>query len=186
MSLIFSTNYFYETLSQDNKTSLSNEIRQEIFNDFCEENGWDSIDEVPDEMVDSEIQWRNDEMYSDFCYQMEQFFYQGNILLMTGEINLWNRSITFFRPISSVEEIESFFEAGEYISIEDDLECLRLTSAHHDGTNYAMIKKFSDEGFQRYKELIEDNISPHSAVKYIFEKGLTEPFSYYKDACSNI
>lgn len=121
----------------------------EIHEDEYADEGWQSIDDIPDQVVYDRLEWSGQDDFDDFKAEMSKFLNEeGNYWLATGYCGCWDGHheggcyIRDFDDFSRLWDIRSQYEVEVY----DEGGHLYVEVRHHDGTNCYEIVGVTERG----------------------------------------
>lgn len=123
------------------------EIRTELFQEYAEEQDWITESNVPDKMIDDEIQLRDEICWSDLKYSLERMFKNGHYLL-TGTCGRWNGNYDGGKFIETVSDLLTCIQHLDYITFTDRDGHLLIDGYHHDGRDHYELKKLTNKGYE--------------------------------------
>lgn len=123
------------------------EIRTELFEEYAEEQDWIMKTDVPDSMIEGEINYRDEMEWSDFKYCLERLFKDGYCLL-TGYCGRWNGRCDGGKSLCSTSEFLSCISHLDGITITDKNGHLMIDGYHHDGHDHYELKKLTQKGYE--------------------------------------
>ena len=131
--------------------------REWLFEEYCNDPelagvNWESVDDIPDEMVWKELSHQDEISWEDAQYELEKFFDPGYWILQ-GSFGLW-----WGRPrggfiFDSFKEMAKAWNNCDYIRLYDENGHFYIDAAHHDGTNCYEVKRLTEKG----REYIENH-----------------------------
>ena len=128
------------------------DARQFLFDERSDEDEWQSVDDVPDDRVWSELAAQDEFSWDDSKYELEKFFDPGYWILQ-GSCGLWwGRSRGGF-VFDSFKEMAKAWNDCDYIRLYDENGHFYIDAAHHDGTNHYEVKRLTEKG----REYIENH-----------------------------
>ena len=131
-------NNYYSTEAED-------EARQFLFDERGEENGWNSIDDVPDDTVWDEIAFQNETNWEEEKHDLKKFF-DADYFLVYGSFGSWRGRLPAGKVISSFGELSAAWDHCDYIHLYDENGHFHIECSHHDGTNYYEVKRLTNKG----------------------------------------
>lgn len=142
----------------DNYYSLDREkdIREYLFDEYADEEKWQSPEDIPDERVYDEADFQDRAMWDDITAELQTLF-DKNVYLLTGTCGRWNGLAQGGKFIRSVSELISCIGHLDYIRIYDINGHLYIHGSHHDGDDDYELKRLTGKGY----ELANDNYFAH-------------------------
>lgn len=133
----------------DNYYSLEreNDARAYLFDDYAEEENWQSPEDIPNEHVWNEIDFQDRMQWDDVKYELDTLF-KKNVYLLTGTCGRWNGPAQGGKFIRSVNDLLSCIGHLDYIRIYDKNGHLYIHGSHHDGDDDYELKRLTDKGYE--------------------------------------
>lgn len=126
-----------------NLYDLRDEIRLEIF----EEQDWYLPNDVPDSMIDDEINYIDEIEWTNFKYCLSRLFKDGYYLL-TGYCGRWNGRQDGGKFIRSTNEFLSCISHLDGLTITAKDGHLMIDGYHHEGSDHYELKKLTKKGYE--------------------------------------
>lgn len=128
------------------------DARQFIFEEYGDDEEWESAKDVPDDRVWDELAFQDECNWDNEKYELEKFFDPGYWILQ-GTFGLW-----YGRPrggfvFDSFKEMTKAWNNCDYIRLYDENGHFYIDAAHHDGTNHYEVKRLTEKG----REYIENH-----------------------------
>ncbi len=123
------------------------EVREMLFDEYADDNGWQRPEDVPDRQVFEEIDFQDREMWNDVKDELSELF-SKDVYLLTGTCGRWNGPAQGGRFIRSVEDLLSCIEHLDYIRIYDRGGHLYIHGSHHDGDDNYELKRLTGKGYE--------------------------------------
>lgn len=133
------------------------EIRKELYERFAEEYDWDYEIDVPDDMIQAEIAFREEIDFQYFKDKFTQLLSAGYCLLV-GTCGRWNGPAKGGKFIETYNDFASAISHLDYLKIEDNNGHLYIYGYHHDGSDHYEIKQLTAKGY----EYARNNYFAHS------------------------
>lgn len=124
-----------------------NDTRKYLFDDFAEEHGWNSPDDIPDKQVWNEIDAQDRIQWDDVRNELDAMF-EKNVYLLTGTCGRWNGPVQGGKFIRSVGDLLSCMDHLDYIRIYDKNGHLYIHGSHHDGDDDYELKRLTHKGYE--------------------------------------
>lgn len=132
------------------------EVCQELFDNYAEDEGWESIYNVPVDLVasviDSENEWKCEAFKHAFARILED-----TPCLIVGTCGRWNGPSEAGAFIREVEDLLRGLDHLDNIKVYDVGGHLFIEGSHHDGNDFYEIKKLTGKG----RQLAENNHYAH-------------------------
>ncbi|MBR7176999.1 MAG: hypothetical protein IKD26_02160 [Clostridia bacterium] len=122
------------------------QARREIFENYADEYGWWSEDDVPIEMVQNEVDEENSYDWKFFMEDLKELLKKKHCL-MTGTFGSWrgpreggkfvNTTGDFIACIQHLDEMNIYEENGH----------LYVAGSHHDGSDFYELKVLTKKGY---------------------------------------
>lgn len=129
-----------------NYSERFNETREFLFNQYAEENDWESQDDVPDDMIQDEMSFQEEIDYHYFKDKFTQLLKAGYCLLV-GTCGRWNGPAKGGKFITDFRDLSSAIQHLDYLKITDKNGHLYVEGYHHDGSDSYEIKQLTRKGF---------------------------------------
>ena len=137
------TTVFYN----DTETESFEATKNYLFETFAEEEGWVSIDEIPDCVVQHEIDEEQRREWDDFISDMDYVF-SKDAYLLTGTCGRWNGPAEGGKFIRNTDDLIRCIQHLDYIKVIDENGHLKIYGYHHDGSDSYELKKLTKKGFE--------------------------------------
>lgn len=121
--------------------------REYLFETFAEEEGWVSIDEIPDCVVQHEIDEEQRREWDDFISDMD-YVLSKDAYLLTGTCGRWNGPAEGGKFIRNTDDLIKCIQHLDYIKVIDENGHLKIYGYHHDGSDSYELKKLTKKGFE--------------------------------------
>lgn len=150
MKHILYSNYFWE--NDENGKDAYDYTREYLFEEYAEDEGWETEDDVPDEKVIDTV-YADDEMnFDDFKIEFGKFLRDSrNGFLLCGTCGCWDGTHNGGCYVNKFDDLYKFWDGCRDIKVYDENGHLYIKATHHDGTNYAELKELTDKG-AKYKD----------------------------------
>ena len=135
---IYDTYYCYER---------EKEIREFLFEEYAEEYGWKSPEDIPDNRVWDEIDFQDREAWHDVKDELQTML-SKNVYLLTGTCGRWNGPASGGKFIRSVNDLLSCISHLDYIRIYDKSGHFYIHGCHHDGNDDYELKRLTRKGYE--------------------------------------
>ncbi len=132
------------------------DVRQEIFEVNAEDEGWESVDDVPESRVTDAIYAENQWRWDDFKYALVRLL-QSTPCLLFGTAGRWNGNFSAGAFIQDVTDLTRGLSHLDNVRIVDVNGHLYIEGSHHDGNDFYEIKKLTKKG----KQVAEHNYYAH-------------------------
>lgn len=126
------------------------QIKQFLFDDYAQENGWATIDDVDDDEIYKFLDAQHDDDWQELEFELEKLF-KHNYAIIVGTLGLWYGRVDGGKFINNVGEFIEMLKDNTKIYDKDGH--LFIETSHHDGTNYYEMKLLTKKGV----ELAENN-----------------------------
>lgn len=144
------SNYFWE--NDENGKDAYDYAREYLFEEFAEDEGWETEDDIPDEKVMDTVYADAEMNFDDFKYEFGKFIKDSrNGFLLCGICGLWNGTYDGGCYVNNFDDLYKFWDNCSDIKVYDENGHLYIKAGHHDGTNYAELKELTDKGCE-YKD----------------------------------
>lgn len=122
-----------------------NDTRKYLFDDYAEEYGWVSPEDIPDERIWDETDFQNRVQWDDVKDELSTLF-EKDVYLLTGTCGRWNGPAQGGGFIRSVNDFLSCISHLDYIRIYDCGGHLYIHGSHHDGNDDYELKRLTGKG----------------------------------------
>ena len=123
------------------------EIREQVFEEQADVQDWLLPTDVPDYIVDMEIQFR-DEMNWQECKSCLERMFKDGYYLLKGTCGRWDGNYEGGKFIDTVDELLSCIDHLDSITIVDKDGHLMIDGSHHDGNDHYELKKLTKKGYE--------------------------------------
>lgn len=123
------------------------EIRLELFDEWASDQDWITPIDVPDSMIDDEIEFRDKNEWENAQYRLDKLISSGHFLL-TGYCGRWNGRCDGGKFINDVDELLTCLQHLDGITISDVDGHLMIDGYHHDGHDHYELKKLTKKGYE--------------------------------------
>ena len=157
-----------EIIIYDNYFSLEREreTRQYLFDDFAEENGWQSPEDISDNQIFDEMYFQDQIQWENIEAELKPML-DKNTYLLTGFFGSWHGEIEGGTFIRSFNDFLSCIKQLEYIRFYDVNGHFYIHGSHHDGSDDYELKMLTDKGYEYAKSKSFDcDKWVHKAIKY--------------------
>lgn len=138
-------NYIYSNYYDSDREKYT---REYLFEEYATEEGWETIDDIPDNRVWEEMNFNDEIEWDDARAEMRNFF-EGKTLLVTGYAGTWRGNLAG-GAIIGYDELWKCWEHCDYVEIYDEGGHFYINSTHHDGTNSWEIRILTEQGINAY------------------------------------
>ena len=144
--------------------SLFPDARDYLFDTYGEERGWESENDIPDDLVYAEAADMDRMNWEDFYEDLEHVLSRG-CYLITGTCGRWNGPSNGGKFIHSASELFDCIRHLDYIKIYDENGHLKILGYHHDGSDSYEIKRLTDKGYElAYRNYFAHDRELHEAI----------------------
>lgn len=145
MKHILFSNYFCE--NDESGKDQYDYAREYLFEEYAEEEGWESENDVPDERVNKEVYFQSECDWDNFKYEFGKFIKDSNYgFLLVGDVGTWRGKVAGGCYVYEFRDLYKFWDHCDYIKIYDEKGHLYIEASHHDGNNYAELKELTCKG----------------------------------------
>ena len=127
------TYVFYNDMETQNFDST----KEYLFENYAEEEGWLSMDEIPDCVVYHEIELAQRSEWEDFMAD-----------LLTGTCGRWNGPVEGGKFVTSKDELLDCISHLDYIKFYDKNGHFYIKGYHHDGSDSYEMKRLTKKGYE--------------------------------------
>ena len=142
---------FYDDTSD---YELLEETRQYMFDNYAEQEGWESIDEISDSLVYYEINELHRLEWIELKLYLDDLFEQNEMFLIKGVCGRWNGPSECGRFIYSTDELFEFIRHLDYTCFYEENGHFYIEGYHHDGRDRYELKKLTNKG----REYADNNL----------------------------
>lgn len=154
------TNYYSE--------ERFNEARNFLFDEYGEDNRWETVDDIPDSEVFEQLTFDEEICWGDTLQDIDNFDSNSNsYYIMVGEVGRWNGIFAGGKIFKNL--LEAIYYATEdcnLIEIYDENGQFKICCSHHDGSNSFLIKEITDKGLD-YLSNWENNWDDERTEQYV-------------------
>lgn len=144
---------------------LLDETRFYLYEDQAEEQEWESLEDVPTEVVYDEIRACHEADWSSFREDLEWLLERDNLYLLTGTCGRWNGPAEGGKFIRTVDDFYSCIGHLDGVCIYDENGHLYVTGYHHDGSDRYEIKRVTKKGAElAYRNYYACDRALHSTI----------------------
>lgn len=137
------TTVFYN----DTETTSFEATKNYLFESFAEEEGWVSIDEIPDCVVYHEMDEERRREWEDFKADMEYVF-NKDCYLLTGTCGRWDGPAQGGKFIHNFDDLMECIRHLDYVKFYDENGHFYIRGYHHDGSDSYEMKKLTRKGYE--------------------------------------
>lgn len=136
-----------------NTQPLEDEIRAYLFDEYCESRGWETENDVPEELVWDYVEGDLDAQHDDLVQLLSKMFDQHTYIIV-GTCGRWDGRYRRGRIITRYADLSRMLDHLDYLRIyEDDNGDLHIDGEHHDGSDDYHIRRLTQQG----DELLQEN-----------------------------
>ena len=145
MKHVLFSNYSWEN-DEDDKDQYDY-AREYLFEEYAEEEGWESEADIPDERLNSEVSFQEECNWDNFKAEFGRFIKDSTYgFLLVGDVGTWMGRQAGGCYIYEFRDLYKFWDHCDYIKVYDEGGHLYIEASHHDGTNYAELKELTCKG----------------------------------------
>lgn len=131
-----------------NDTDYDMELKRELlFEDYAEEEGWESKEDIPDSVVLNEIDADNRNDWEDFIFELEKLLEKDDYIL-TGTCGRWNGPAEGGRFIQSIDDLYKCIGHLDRMKLYDENGHFYIKGYHHDGSDFYEMKRLTKKGYE--------------------------------------
>lgn len=119
-----------------------------LFDEYADEEGWDTVEDVPEDEIWREMQFSDECAWDDAKYDLEHFLKENGPMLVVGSLGLWYGNFRGGKICYNFRDLAGAWEDCDYINIYDQNGHLYIECSHHDGTNMYECKLLTERGEQ--------------------------------------
>lgn len=128
--------------------------REFLLEDRGEDNGWETIDDIPDSEVLEEMNFSEEIEWGNTKADLKNFFEDEEILVI-GTVGRWNGTYSAGKIIS-YDELHKCWSDCDYLEIYDEDGHMHINASHHDGNNHFEVKILTKRGRDYYSRWNEN------------------------------
>lgn len=138
-----------ETILYDSYYSEEKELdaRQYLFDEYGNEEKWNSPQDVPDFKVFREIELQDDMCWEEMKFDLEILF-KNDYFLLTGYCGTWHGNMEGGKFINSLPELLSVIQHLDDFRIIDRNGHFIIEGSHHDGSDRYELKRLTRKGYE--------------------------------------
>lgn len=129
-------------------------IREFLLEDRGEDNGWETIDDIPNSEVWEEMSFNEQIEWEDVKSELENFFDDEEILVI-GSVGRWDGTYSAGKVIS-YDQLWKCWDGCDSMEIYDEDGHMYINASHHDGNNHFEVKLLTEEGIKYYSRWNEN------------------------------
>ena len=122
-------------------------MREYLFETYAEEEGWESIDEIPDCVVKHELDEEERREWDNFICDMD-YVLSKDAYLLTGTCGRWNGPAEGGKFIRNTDDLINCICHLTYMKVIDEDGHLKIYGYHHDGSDSYELKKLTKKGYE--------------------------------------
>ena len=145
--------------------------REFLLEDRGEDNGWETIDDIPDSEVWEEMNFSEEIEWEDVKSELKGFF-EGKTILVTGTCGTWRGNLAAGAVIK-YNELYKCWNNCDYLEIYDEGGRMYINASHHDGTNHfevLILTEKGEEAWERYSDYYSNSKWDNLGVPAVHEK----------------
>lgn len=123
------------------------ETREWLFETHAEEEGWETLDDIPDTLVYNEIGLQDDIDWRALEDELESIF-EKDCYLMTGYCGTWRGRLAGGSFIHSLRDFLKVIDHLDDLRILDRNGHLIVEGSHHDGSDSYELKRLTHKGYE--------------------------------------
>lgn len=131
----------------DMETNNFDTTKEYLFENYAEEEGWLSIDEIPDCVVHHEIELAQRSECEDFMDDLDYIF-EKDTYLLTGTCGRWNGPSEGGKFVTTKDELLNCLSHLDFIKFYDKDGHFYIRGYHHDGSDSYEMKKLTKKGYE--------------------------------------
>lgn len=138
-----------ETILYDSYYSeeKENDARQYLFDEYGDEEKWNSPQDVPDFKVFREIELQDDMAWEGIKFDLEILF-KSDYFLLTGYCGTWHGNMEGGKFINTLSELLSVMQHLDDFRIIDRNGHFIIEGSHHDGSDRYELKRLTRKGYE--------------------------------------
>ena len=128
-------------------TRKFNGVREFLFDNLKDDNGWNSVDDVPEKSIWEEIDFQEEIAWNDLKYDLTKAMKDKHYLL-TGTFGSWQGDKEGGNFVSSFSDLIRNIEHLDYLKIYEQNGHLYIVGHHHDGSDRYELKQLTKKGLE--------------------------------------
>lgn len=138
-----------ETILYDSYYSeeKENDARQYLFDEYGDEEKWNSPQDVPDYRVFREIEFQDDMCWDEIKFDLEILF-KSDYFLLTGYCGTWHGNMDGGKFINNLNDLLSVLQHLDDLRIIDRNGHFIIEGSHHDGLDRYELKRLTRKGYE--------------------------------------
>lgn len=122
-------------------------VQKDLFDCNAKANGWQTIDDVPEDMIWESLndQWREDWHYFEAALKEEL---KGGCFILTGTCGRWNGNADCGAFIQSFQDLMRGLKHLDTLKFYERNGHFYIEGHHHDGSDYYEMKRLTNKGLQ--------------------------------------
>ena len=145
MKHVLFSNYSWE--NDENGKDKYDYAREYLFEEYAEDEGWETEDDVPDDRVNKEVYFSEECDWDNFKYEFENFIKDSDYgFILCGDVSTWRGKLAGGCYVNEFNDLYKFWDRCDYIKVYDEGGHLYIEASHHDGNNYAELKELTRKG----------------------------------------
>ncbi len=138
-----------ETILYDSyySSEKESEARRTLFEEYADEEKWNSPQDIPDIRVFKEIELQDDMCWNELKFDFEILF-KNEYFLLTGYCGTWHGNIEGGKFINSLSELLSVMQHLDDFRIIDRNGHFIIEGSHHDGSDRYELKRLTRKGYE--------------------------------------
>lgn len=173
-----------ETILYDSYYSKEKETdaRQYLFDEYGNEEKWNSPQDIPDFRVFREIELQDDICWEEIKFDLEILF-KSDYFLLTGYCGTWHGNMEGGKFINTLSELLSVMQHLDDFRIIDRNGHFIIEGSHHDGSDRYELKRLTRKGYELANNnyFANDRTLHNTIMKNNFYSGL--PYFAQKVYC---
>ncbi len=123
------------------------EARQCLFEEYADEEEWNSPQDIPDYRVFREIELQDDISWDELKFDLEILF-RSDYFLLTGYCGTWHGNMEGGKFINTLPELLSVIRHLDDFRIIDRNGHFIIEGSHHDGSDRYELKRLTRKGYE--------------------------------------
>ena len=137
------TTVFYDDLD----TTSFEGMRNFLFNEYAENEGWETIDDIPDCLVYHEMDEERRHDWDSFMADLDDMF-DKDCYLLTGVCGRWDGPAEGGKFIHGTQDLLDAIRHLDYVKFYDENGHFMIYGSHHDGSDCYELKKLTSKGWE--------------------------------------
>ena len=130
-----------------NDYEIFEETKQHMFDYYAELEGWQSIDEITDDIVYNEINELHSLEWIELKLYLDDLFENNDYFIIKGTSGRWDGPAECGRFVNSTDELLGFLSHLNNVCFYEKNGHFYIEGYHHDGIDHYELKKLTGKGY---------------------------------------